>query len=143
MLMSDFGLDLYGNAIIVNPDFARQNPDAVRSFLRAAIRGYQEAIANPAAAIEHVTNRVDESAPDIELQRLVMAIGNHIVTDEVRSLGLGGIVETRLEKSINQLNTIYSFDEMPVASDVFDDSYLPALVTRQVKGIVSTRAEKN
>src|SRR5690606_26139851 len=29
MLMSDYGLVLYGNAVIVNPDFAKANPEAV------------------------------------------------------------------------------------------------------------------
>jgi len=141
MLMSDFGLDLYGNAIIVNPDFAEQNPGAVRAFLRAAIRGYQDTIANPAAAVTHVVDRVEGSDADVELQRLVMAIGHHIVTDEVRNLGLGDIIESRLEKSISQLDSIYDFDEIPSAGEIFDDSFLPARATRQIKGVVSTLPE--
>ncbi|MFK8082926.1 MAG: ABC transporter substrate-binding protein [Granulosicoccus sp.] len=137
MLMSDFGLDLYGNAIIVNPEFAQQNPAAVRAFLRAAIRGYQETIANPAAAVEHVVSRVEDADPDVELKRLVMAIGHHIVTDEVRSLGLGGVVDSRLEKSITQLDSIHSFANVLTANDIFDHSFLPAPAIRQVEGIVS------
>ena len=41
-VMSDFGLDLYGNAIIVNPEFAAAEAAAVRAFLRATVRGYQQ-----------------------------------------------------------------------------------------------------
>jgi len=35
LLMREHGLDLYGNVILVNPDFAKNNPDAVRGFVRA------------------------------------------------------------------------------------------------------------
>lgn len=132
MLMSDFGLDLYGNAIIVNPEFAEQNPDAVKAFLRAAIRGYQETIANPTAALEHVISRVEEADPEMEMRRLIMAIGHHIATDEVRIMGLGGVVDTRLEKAISQLDNLYDFAEIPTVGDIFDDSFLPAPDTRQI-----------
>ena len=132
MLMSDFGLDLYGNAIIVNPEFAEQNPDAVSAFLRAAIRGYQSTIANPTLAVEHVLSRDEEADLETELKRLVMAIGHHIVTDEVRSLGLGGVVDSRLEKSIAQLDTIHNFSSTPTAADIFDASFLPVMGSRLV-----------
>lgn len=132
MLMSDFGLDLYGNAIIVNPDFAEANPAAVRAFLRAAVRGYQRTIANPAAAVSHVLERDPERSEEIELRRLIMAIGHHIVTDEVRAAGLGAVVETRLDKAIAQLAEIHGFEEVPSAADVFDPSFLPELGRRQV-----------
>lgn len=133
MLMSDFGLDLYGNAIIVNPDFATTHPAEVTAFLRAAIRGYQETIANPAAAIPYVTERVENADPEVELQRLVMAIGHHIVTDEVRSLGLGDVVRSRLDKSITQLDIIHEFASELSSDDIFDNSFLPAIATRQIE----------
>ncbi len=135
MLMSDFGLDLYGNAIIVNPTFAQAYPAEVTAFLRGAIRGYQETIANPAAAIPYVTERLEDADPEVELQRLVMAIGHHIVTDEVLSLGLGGIVNSRLEKSITQLNSIHDFAAKFSGDDIFDDSFLPAVASRQVEAV--------
>jgi len=132
MLMSDFGLDLYGNAIVVNPAFAEANPGLVRAFLRAAVRGYQQTIRNPAAAVSHVLARAPDASEDIELRRLVMAIGHHIVTEEVRRTGLGGIVEPRLEKAIAQLADIHEFERSPRASDVFDASYLPEMGRRLV-----------
>ena len=135
MLMSDFGLDLYGNAIIVNPEFATSNPDAVKAFLRAIILGYQDTIANPTAAVEHVVSRVEGADPAIELKRLIMAIGHHIVTDEVRARGLGGVVNSRLEKSIAQLDSIHDFPQTLVSDEIFDASFLPSLSTRQIERV--------
>lgn len=132
MLMSDFGLDLYGNAIIVNPAFADKHPEAIRGFLRALVRGFQDTIANPAAAIEHALSRDESADPDIELQRLVMAVGHHIVTPEVRNRGLGDVVEARLQKSIDQLDLIHDYASLPTASEVFDDRFLPAYEARRL-----------
>src|SRR2546423_3589072 len=38
MLMADYGVNLYGNTIIVNPKFAADKPDAVKGFLRAFVK---------------------------------------------------------------------------------------------------------
>ena len=132
MLMSDFGLDLYGNAIIVNPKFAKENPSAVRAFLRAAVQGYKATIANPTAAIEHVLSRNENGNSEIELKRLIMAIGHHIVTDEVRNEGLGDVVNSRLEKSIDQLAGMLEFTAKPAPSDIFDDRFLPSVAARRL-----------
>jgi len=138
MLMSDFGLDLYGNAIIVNPEFATSNPDAVRGFLRATVKGYQNTIAHPAAAISYVLTRNDNAKEEIELRRLVMAIGHNIVTDEVRENGLGYASSVRLDKSINQLAGIHEFISQPASETIFDASFLPEKSERMLltKGTV-------
>lgn len=130
MLMSDFGLDLYGNAIIVNPEFAAERPDDVKAFLRAAVRGFQQTIRNPAAAVQYPLKRSPDAEEATELKRLVMAIGHHIATEEVSQIGLGAVVEPRLEKSIAQLAEMHDFADIPAAADVFDDSYLPELGSR-------------
>ena len=47
LLMADYGVNLYGNAIIVNPKFAAEKPEAVKGFLRAFVKGLQETVKNP------------------------------------------------------------------------------------------------
>ncbi|MEM8577615.1 MAG: ABC transporter substrate-binding protein, partial [Pseudomonadota bacterium] len=47
ILMADYGLQLYGNAIIVNTDFAEANPEVVTGFLTAVAAGWKDAIADP------------------------------------------------------------------------------------------------
>ena len=42
MLMSDYGLILYGNAIMVNKDYAKANPKVIAGFVKATIKGMQE-----------------------------------------------------------------------------------------------------
>ena len=87
--MADYGVDLYGNTIIVSPAFAEKNPEAVKGFLRALTKAIEETIADPEAAVEYVVaaNPVVDKAT--ELERLKMAIDQNIVTDEVKKNGLG------------------------------------------------------
>src|SRR5690606_31541258 len=49
ILFADNGLQLYGNAIIVNEDFAEANPDVVKGFIKALAKGFADAVADPAA----------------------------------------------------------------------------------------------
>ena len=133
LLMRDHGLDLYGNVILVNPTFAEENPDAVKAFVRATVKGFQSAIADPANAVQHVLNHNDVAREDVELERLMMALEQNIVTDEVEANGLGGVDYGRLERSIDQIAVTYEFVSRPAAADVFDDSFLPAASERMVQ----------
>lgn len=132
ILMRDYGLDLYGNVLIVNPDFAKSNPDAVKAFVKATIRGYQETAKNPAAAVKHVLNHNDVAREAVELERLEMALTQNIITDEVKANGFGGADMARLERSMDQIADTYTFSNRPKGGDVFDPSFLPAKADRMI-----------
>ena len=55
--------DYYTPVIAVNDDFAAANPEMVKSFLRAAKRGYEFAAENPAEAAELLCTAVPELDP--------------------------------------------------------------------------------
>lgn len=128
--MSDFGLDLYGSAIIARPEFAEKNPDAVRGFVRATIRGYLDTFADPEAAIESIVKANPMGRRDIELERLKVVIARSYLTDEVRKNGFGDIDKDRVERSIDQLAISFDFQNRPGAEDVFTPEFLPPLPER-------------
>ncbi len=132
MLLTDNGLDLYGNAIIVNPDFAAENPEAVTAFLAATIKGLKDAIANPAAGAAAVVARNDVARPEIEQERLKMAIRDNFITDEVRTNGFGAIDEARFARSIEQIADTYEFQTEVTVADVFTSEFLPPMAERAV-----------
>ena len=47
MLMADHGVNLYGNVIVVNTDFATENPQAVKKFLVAFAKGLKDTREGP------------------------------------------------------------------------------------------------
>jgi NitT/TauT family transport system substrate-binding protein len=132
MPMADYGLKLYGNAVIVNSKFAAEKPETVRAFLHAFLKGLKETIRHPAEAVESVAKRDDGAKKEVELERLRMAIRDNIITPEVRADGLGEIVASRLEQSIDQIGLVYPFKAKPKPEDIFDDSFLPPAAERKV-----------
>jgi len=133
MLMADYGVELYGDAVIVNPAFVAEKPEAVKGFLRALTRGLKDTAKNPAAAIESVLKRSDGAKKDVELERLAMALRDNIVTPAVKASGLGGVDMERLDRAIDQIAAARGFArDKPKAADIFDDSFLPPAAERAV-----------
>ncbi len=133
ILMAENGLDLYGNVIIVNPKFAKENPEAVKTFVKTTIQGFQEAVKDPAGSIQYVLKNNDVARENVELERLQMAIKQNIVTDEVRKNGFGGVDMERLAKSIDQIALTYEFKKKPDPKTIFDPSFLPPKAERMIK----------
>jgi NitT/TauT family transport system substrate-binding protein len=131
MLMAEYGVELYGNAIFVNPKFAAEKPDAVKGFLRAFLKGLRDTVRDPSRAVESVIARNDLAKKEVELERLRMAIRDNIVTPEVKANGYGEIDPARLATAIDQIALIYKFKAKPTPADVFDASFLPPEADRR------------
>src|SRR5262249_30737050 len=132
MLMSDYGLVLYGNAIMVNPDYAKANPKVVAGFVRATIKGVLDTIKDPDGAIKSVMKRNETGDEKIELDRLKMSIRDNFVTPWVKANGFGGVDMDRLAKSIDQIALTYDFKNRPKAADIFTSQYLPPAADRKL-----------
>lgn len=126
LLMADYGVDLYGNAVIVNTDFAEANPEAVTGFLTAIAEGWSAAIDDPDAAIASLLERNPAADADLEKRRLEMSIEANVMTDWVQENGFGNIDTDRLAAAIEQTKSVYEFQNEPDAAAYFDDSYLPS-----------------
>ncbi|WP_425100742.1 ABC transporter substrate-binding protein [Tropicibacter sp. S64] len=133
ILMADHGVDLYGNAIIVNTDYAKANPDVITGFLGAVAEGWKDAIADPATAVDALLKRNPAADKDLETERLQMAIDANVLTDFVKANGLGGIDADRMASAIEQTKSVYTFTAEPDAALYFDDGYLPAADARMLQ----------
>lgn len=129
---SEFGSEVYGHTLIVNPKFAEDNADAVKAFVRATIAGIRLAIKDPAHAVDDVLAQMGGASRDLELERLRATIADNIVTDEVKRNGLGGIDDNRFNAGISQIAEDYEFRKRPLLNDIFDDAFLPSANARKV-----------
>lgn len=125
ILMAENGLDLYGNSIMVNTDFAAQNPDAVKGFLKALAKGFADAVADPAAGVDAVMKRNEVLKREVEIERLEMANRLNIKTPAVVQNGFGGIDEAKLAQAIDFLKLSMGLKGNVGPADIFDASYLP------------------
>ena len=125
ILMADYGLKLYGNAIIVNTDFAEKNEAVVKSFLAAVAAGWKDAIADPSAAVAALVKRNPAADAALEERRLMLAVEANVMTEFVKANGMGRVDPLRFEEAISQLAETYDYQEKPNADLYFTNKYLP------------------
>ena len=126
ILMADYGLKLYGNAVIVNTDFAKDNPDVVKKFVVALGAGWKDAINDPKAAIAALVKRNPAADSALEQRRLELAIKANVLSDYVKANGMGGIEKNRFDAAIQQLSETYKYKNKPDSRLYYTDAYLPA-----------------
>ncbi|MCS6784904.1 MAG: ABC transporter substrate-binding protein [Candidatus Caldarchaeum sp.] len=128
----DFGVELYGNAIVVRKDFMQNNPEAVAKFVKAVNKALKEVIADPDKAADFVKLRDPLVDREVELQRLRLALADNIVTEEVRRNGLGAVDKARLERTIKAVVEAFKLPRTPSVDEIFTDRFLPPREERTI-----------
>lgn len=132
MLMADYGVELYGNAVMVSPKFLAEKPEAVRGLLRAITRGIKDTIANPELGGQLVMRRNEIARLDVEIERLRMLLEQNVMTPWVKANGLGGIDAARWQRALDQIALTFHFKDREKAGAAFTDSYLPPPADRKL-----------
>jgi NitT/TauT family transport system substrate-binding protein len=122
----DYGVKLYGNAIIVNPKFLQANPEAVKAFLKAFSQGAKDVIADPAKAIQNVKARDGIIKVDLETRRLKLAIDTVINSPSARAEGFGKVVPARLALMASQVSDAFKTKTRVDPNAVWNGSFLPS-----------------
>ncbi len=122
----NYGVRLYGNAIIVTPKMLKENPAAVKAFLTAFSKGAKEVIAKPEAAIEVVKARDGIINTELETRRLKLAIDSVINSADARAEGFGLINPGRLSLMASQVSDAFNTKTRVNADAIWNPSVLPA-----------------
>ena len=132
MLYPQFGVKLYGNAIIASEALIKNNPEAIRGFLRAFTKASRDVIADPDGSIKFVKERdaiIDEA---LEKRRLRLAIESSIATADAKAEGYGAVNEARLALMASQVADAFATKERIDASKIWNGSFLPSAAERDV-----------
>ena len=122
----EFGVKLYGNAIIVSPKLLKENPAAIKAFLQAFTKGAREVIAKPDAAIEFVKARDGIINVELEQRRLRLAIDSVINSPDARAEGYGQVKAPRLALMASQVSDAFATKTRVSADAVWNGSFLPS-----------------
>ncbi|KRB94261.1 ABC transporter substrate-binding protein [Noviherbaspirillum sp. Root189] len=126
MPFPNYGVKMYGNAIIASDTFVKQKPEAVKAFLRAFAKAARDVMANPEEAIKSVKERdglVDEK---LELRRLKLAIAGSIATANARAEGFGQISAPRMSLMASQVSDAYNTKTRVDPTAIWNASFLPS-----------------
>ncbi len=121
----DYGVKLYGNAIIASPKILKENPVAVKAFLQAFTKGVKEVIAKPAEAIESVKARDGIINTALETRRLKLAIDTVINSADARAEGFGQVKGPRLALMASQVSDAFNTKSRVNPDAIWTDAYLP------------------
>jgi len=126
MPFADYGVKLYGNAIVASPKLIKENPAAVKAFLLAFAKGAKDVMANPVASIESVKARDGLINVPLETRRLQLAIDSVIASPDARKEGFGQINPGRMSLMASQVSDTYETKTRVNPTTVWDGSMLPS-----------------
>jgi NitT/TauT family transport system substrate-binding protein len=122
---ADYGVKLYGNVVIVSPKLIKENPAAIKSFLKAFAKGAKDVMANPAAAINDVKARDGILNVPLETRRLQLAIDTVINSPDARAEGFGQLKGPRLALMASQVSDAFGTKTRVNPDAVWNGSFLP------------------
>ncbi|MEN9539276.1 MAG: hypothetical protein RLZZ126_1511 [Pseudomonadota bacterium] len=122
----DFGVKLYGNAIIASPKMIKENPAAVKAFLMAFTKGAKDVIAKPDDAIQYVKARDGIINAELETRRLKLAIDSVVNSPDARAEGFGQVVPGRLALMASQVSDAFNTKTRVDPAQAWNGSMLPS-----------------
>jgi NitT/TauT family transport system substrate-binding protein len=129
---SEYGVKLYGNAIIASPKLIKENPAAIKAFLTAFAKGAKEVMANPAATIGTVKDRDGIINVPLETRRLQLAVDSVVASPDARREGFGQINPGRMALMASQVSDAYGTKTRVDPAAVWNGSMLPTTAALNV-----------
>ena len=128
----NYGVKLYGNAVIVGEDFLKKNPEAVKAFLRAFTKGVKDVIADPKGGIATVKARDGIINEDLETRRLKLALDATVLTPDAKADSFGDVNAGRLSLMASQVSDAFATKDRVNAAAVWNGGYLPVAAERDI-----------
>lgn len=120
---ADWGVNLFGAALVAKPSWAAAHAEATRSFVRCMAEAIKLQFADPQAALAAASARNSMLEPNVELDNLKF-LSTLVLTENTRKNGLSSVGRERLERSLKQLAGALEIP-LPKADQVWTAEYLP------------------
>jgi NitT/TauT family transport system substrate-binding protein len=125
-LLADHGLDLYGNGIAATQDYIANNPDILRRFVRASLKGWKFTFANPDKAAADEIQYVPSLKPDVIVAEIGV-VRDLAVTSDVEKNGLGAFDPAKMKANVDFIRKYVGVNgSPPAATDIYATGFLPA-----------------
>jgi NitT/TauT family transport system substrate-binding protein len=124
-LLSDHGLELYSNGLAVTEDYLDKNADVVKRFVRAGLKGWKFALANPQRAADDAIKSVPSLKPEVIVAELAV-VADLAVTQDTKQHGFGWFDPAKIQSNLDfVVKYIGVTGAPPLASDLYATGYLP------------------
>jgi NitT/TauT family transport system substrate-binding protein len=125
LFLGDFGLDIYSNSIGTTEEYLTKNPDVVKKFVRAALRGWQYALAHPQEAAQIQLQYVKALNPDIIAEELEI-MKRVAITPDVEKNGFGTASMDKMKRTVDFMNkNVEIAGDKLTAEQIYRPGFLP------------------
>jgi len=127
----DYGLDVYGNGIVISAEMAK-NEKAVKGFVAATLKGWKDVIADSKVGIAAAKKKdplIDEA---LETERLKISLDTNILTPYVKANGMGDVDPARFASSVALVSEAFGLSPAPAVDKIFTNKFLPPKADRMV-----------
>src|SRR5262249_44340511 len=125
LFAGDYGLEIYANSIGVSEDFLAKNPEIVKKFVRAALKGWKDALADPEEAARIEIQYVKALDPQIVVEE-IQILKRIAITPDVEKNGFGHIQPDRMKNTVDFIkNNSEVAGEKLTAEKIFRPGSLP------------------
>jgi NitT/TauT family transport system substrate-binding protein len=122
---ADNGLQLYSNGIGVTEEYLSQHPQAVRGFVRAALKGWKFALDHPAKAAQDELQFVPSLKPAVIGAELKI-VHDLVVTPDTQQHGLGWFDPDQIKSNVDFVTKYIGVTGTPPApADMYATGFLP------------------
>lgn len=125
LLLADQGLELYGNGIAATEDYIAKNPDVLKKFIRASLKGWKFTIANPDKAAADQIKYVPTLKPE-GIVAEIRVVADLAITDETKKNGLGWFDPAKMKANIDFVEKYVGITgKAPAPTDIYVSGFLP------------------
>ncbi len=124
MPVADFGVKALGVGLMAHEDTIKQNPDLVRRFVRASVKGWAEAVKHPAEAAEIGRQSFPLANPkllEVKLQAVAQALHS------AASIGhpIGWMAQEDWVGTIDMLKSFMGLTSAAPVTDYYTNAFIP------------------
>lgn len=116
----DSGLDYYGNGIIASDEMIAKNPDQVKAFVRATIKGMKDAFASPAEAATIMAKYQKELAPAV-IEGETRLVGE---LAEVKGQAMGHIDPNSIKGTVDVMSANFTLKTPVQPAELFAPGFV-------------------
>jgi NitT/TauT family transport system substrate-binding protein len=122
-LFADYGLDLYSNGIITQESRLTKNPNQVKRFVRASLKGLAYGVEHPDEAMKTFIKKVPSVSAT--LARAHLNINNrHLVTAETKKTGIGVMLKERMQVLLDTTTKYVPMKRKPALNEIYTNDYI-------------------
>ena len=125
--MIEFGdyLKLYSNGILVTDSFLKSNPDVVRRFVKAALKGWEFSFKNPDKAIKMLLTDHPLLNPAIAKAEALI-VKDLMLSPEALKHGLGYMDEGKMRQTRDIMLNLFNVKATVALKDIYTNAFLPS-----------------